>query len=190
MSRGCLNRSSPTEEGDIRGWETAPLCTCKQVRAEVLPVLMRVAQVKTIDHGLMMRLSELRPPHFHMLRDVEFVWLVSNQSFLGSQRKDDAKPIGVICRTNPERTKDTAIALRAICEALNMLEGLEVMKWHFHLLNGERRWAIDEVDILEEVNRARRGRQGWQVMVWSSLPRDSKAVEQDWDELTVTKLPR
>ncbi|CAD0090332.1 unnamed protein product [Aureobasidium mustum] len=143
-----------------------------------------------MDHYMMGRLFELQPPQFNMLRDVEFVWLVSNPSFLGSQRKDDKKGMRVICTTKPQRAKDTAIALRAICESLEKLEGLEVMKWHFQLMSGKRAWAADETGILNEVNKARHGRQGWQVIVWDSLPWDSnRVVEMDCDGMPVIKLP-
>lgn len=40
MSREPPSRSFPVDKGDVRGWETALLYTCKQVYAEVLPVLM------------------------------------------------------------------------------------------------------------------------------------------------------
>lgn len=138
---------------------------------------------------MMGRLFELQPPHFNMLRDVELVWLVSDPSFLGSWRKDDKKGMRVIFTTKPERAKDTAISLRAICESLDKLEGLEVMKWHFQLMSGKTAWAADEAGILKEVNKARRGRQGWQVIVWDSLPWDSKVVGMDCDGMPLIQLP-
>lgn len=66
----------------------------------------------------------------------------------------------VFCGYKPPRAKDTAIALRAICEALKRLQGLEVMKRTFHLMSADREWDVDEAGILDEINRARRSRQG------------------------------
>jgi hypothetical protein len=64
MIRRCATSDYfQTEASDIRGWETELLQTCKQVYAELLPILLRVVQLKTSEEGVMIRLPELLPQH-------------------------------------------------------------------------------------------------------------------------------
>ncbi|KAI5240831.1 hypothetical protein E4T43_05863 [Aureobasidium subglaciale] len=150
------------DDGDLTGWETGLLASCKQAYTEVLPMLLRVMKIKTRIPDVMIRL--------HIIRNVEFLWFINGPPAMNPNTKAGRKE------------KETALLLKAICEVLGTLDGLEVFKWHFAFSRSG--WEGVETAMLDEINKARKGKQNWEVIFYQhSSPETGR---NDWNGLTVT----
>lgn len=194
MHRRCaIGDYFSTETGDIRGWETGLLCTCKQVYTELLPILLRVVQLRTSDPGVMIRLPELLPQHrLGAIRHVEFLSWASDAPDMRIGLKDEIRKsrnrqwIGGGTMRRKSTPMENAVMIRAICMALGAMEGLTMMKWTFIMSRTwESGWDVAEPELLDEINKARNKKKGWTILF---LGRDQcEQIERDYDGLTVIK---
>ncbi|KEQ91724.1 hypothetical protein AUEXF2481DRAFT_461026 [Aureobasidium subglaciale EXF-2481] len=170
-SRNAAVVGLPLDDGDLTGWETGLLASCKQTYTEVLPMLLRAMKIKTRIPDVMIRLPQLLPPHrLHTIRNVEFLWFIHCPPAMDPNTKAGRKE------------KENALLLKAICELLGTLDGLEVFKWHFAF--NRSGWEDVEQAILDEINKARKGRQDWEVIFYQHLSPGTGG--KDWNGLTIT----
>jgi hypothetical protein len=182
-----------TEAGDIRGWETEVLRTCKQVYAELLPILLRVVQLKTSEEGVMIRLPELLPQHrLNAIRHVELLSWTSDAPDMRIGLEDEIRKsrnrqwIGGVTMKLRSTPIEKAVMIRAICMALSAMEGLTVMKWKFIMSRTwQSGWDVAEPDILNEINKARNKKKGWTVVFLQG--NQCESIERDYDGLIVIK---
>lgn len=196
ISREYANRP----EGEVHNWETVLLCTSRQSYIELLPMLLAAVHIKTSIPWTMMRLPEMLPPqHLNMIRNLEFSWDVWNTLFLESdalylsdQLKYVPKPrfrfqfCGFV---HPDRDKTNAVRLRAICEVLHAMQGLEVVLLHLRVISSSdpAKWDAQEAWIVNEINKARQARQGWKLtlrLFWLQ-----EVSEENSDGLSLLRIP-
>lgn len=196
--RRIRRRFVSTREGEVPNWETALLCTSRQIYTELLPTLLGAVRMRISRPWVMMRLPELLPPqHLNMIKDAELFWELRNTLFLESdalylsnQLKYVPEPLFRfrLCGfKHPDRDKLNAVRLKAICEVLKAMHGLEVVSLHFWVISSSdpSQWGAQEAWIVSEINKARQGREGWILtfrLFWLK-----EVSEQDVDGIIVRR---